>query len=1256
MNTDQALETIFIVDDVVENLHLLTKVLSEHGYRIRAAKTGHEAIASIQSELPDLILLDVKLPDINGFDICKGLKLDPATRHIPIIFLSGLSDTADKLKGFEVGGVDYITKPFISDEVIVRVKMHLEMSRLRTELQNTAQDLKKKNKQLEEEIIERELATKKLAASITKLEESKQEAVNLLDDLRIEMELRVKNEAALRRSEERFQELFYNVRLCYQSLDETGCFLDVNQQWLDTLGFTREEVIGHHFGEFVSPAYRSGIREHFSVFKAQGHTRCAFEVVRKDGSLLYITLEGRIENDLNGSFKQTHCVLQDIAESRVMNETLKRNREDFKELFDKAPVGYHEIDADGRFVRVNETELNMLGYTSSELIGQYGWVISDNKEAAQRAVEAKLIGTIVSGEPYERNLLRKDGSIVSVLISDKTLKANDGKIVGIRSTVQDITVQKQVQEALVRSEALFSKAFHGSPAPMTIARQSDGTYIEVNNSFLRMIEYTREEVIGQTGASLNLIDSDARNKILQHLHKTGNLYGFEVDATSKSGKPLVILSSIEETVVAGEACTMTTMLDITERKQAEAELREKEVQYRNLANSGMALIWTAGIDTLCNYFNEPWLKFTGRTLEQEMGNGWAEGVHPDDFNYCLDVYLTAFNKREAFSMEYRLMHASGDYRWLIDMGTPNYNSLGEFIGYIGHCFDISDRKRIEEELSVEQSKQTAAFENSSMGFVISNAKGGDLKMNKTALRFHDFKSHKEMLKKVEDYENDWELYTPGGRLMKYEEWPLVRATHGDFVKNIELHYVNSKTQRKWICSLTSTPARNNVGDIIYIVQTLLDITEQKMMERSILRQSDRLRNLHEIDTSIILSQKTPEDIVRTGIINTGKLLACEQMFAAIPNYDKGEVHLISNVARKITIFERGSLISEKIFGNLSVLTQQKYIVEENMADSSTLTEIQRELFNRGVRSYVIQALISNEKLIGVLIFGWNKPLSFSKEIFEIISEVAGQITITIEQARLKKETELYAHGLEDLVRKRTELLEETNKELEAFSYSVSHDLRAPLRHINGYVELLLDRYNDVLPDKGKHYLDTIADSAQQMGTLIDDLLQFSRTGRKEINQAELDMNLLIKEVLDMIHQDLNGRKLDWKIAKLPTVVGDFNLLRLVWQNLLSNAVKFTRLSEAPRIEIGFSEEPNEYVFYVRDNGAGFDMLYAHKLFGVFQRLHASNEYEGTGIGLANVRRIINKHGGRVWAEAEIDKGATFYFTLIKYKENQLWSI
>ncbi|HAV70873.1 MAG TPA: ATPase, partial [Stenotrophomonas sp.] len=226
-----------------------------------------------------------------------------------------------------------------------------------------------------------------------------------------------------------------------------------------------------------------------------------------------------------------------------------------------------------------------------------------------------------------------------------------------------------------------------------------------------------------------------------------------------------------------------------------------------------------------------------------------------------------------------------------------------------------------------------------------------------------------------------------------------------------------------------------------------------------------------------------------------------------------------------------------------------------------------------------------------------------------------------------------------------EQLLRSNKELEAFSYSVSHDLRAPFRHIVGYSELLWSSAGERLNDSEKRFLETIVESAKSAGTLVDDLLSFSQMGRSTMGQIAMDMTALVDDVRHKLDMEYTGRAIDWQIATLPKVLADPGMLRLVWQNLLSNAIKFTRDTPEPRIEVGHERHDTEDIFFVKDNGCGFDMRYVDKLFGVFQRLHHVDEYEGTGIGLANVHRIITRHGGRTWANGQVGAGATFYFTI-----------
>jgi light-regulated signal transduction histidine kinase (bacteriophytochrome) len=244
-----------------------------------------------------------------------------------------------------------------------------------------------------------------------------------------------------------------------------------------------------------------------------------------------------------------------------------------------------------------------------------------------------------------------------------------------------------------------------------------------------------------------------------------------------------------------------------------------------------------------------------------------------------------------------------------------------------------------------------------------------------------------------------------------------------------------------------------------------------------------------------------------------------------------------------------------------------------------------------------------------------------------------------ERRRAEDEVSKLNAELEHRVVERTSQLDAVNKELEAFSYSVAHDLRAPLRHINGFSKILQDDYCTVLDTTAQHYLKSISDAAKNMGQLVDDLLKMGRMCRLT------DLNSLMERARQDLEPECEGRQIDWRIGELPLVECDPGLMKQVFANLLSNAVKYTRPREKAVIEVGQITRDGGRAIFIRDNGAGFDPRYAHKLFGVFQRLHSAEEFEGTGVGLATVQRIVQKHGGRIWAEAEVDKGATFFLAL-----------
>jgi signal transduction histidine kinase len=430
-----------------------------------------------------------------------------------------------------------------------------------------------------------------------------------------------------------------------------------------------------------------------------------------------------------------------------------------------------------------------------------------------------------------------------------------------------------------------------------------------------------------------------------------------------------------------------------------------------------------------------------------------------------------------------------------------------------------------------------------------------------------------------------------------------------------------------------------------------DLTEQKFAEEALRRYAERLQNLHKIDQAILQAIESPETIVHTALQHLCGLLQCERASVGIFELKKKQVRVFAAEVNGERIVQTGIDLAEEAYGDLDILRQGTMEVVEDMSKVPSPPAAARILQVKGVSACINVPLLSVQGLYGALNIGWEEARPITAEEREIAGEAAGQITIAIEQAHLLQETKRYAVELEQRVADRTAQLEAANNELEAFSYSVSHDLRAPLRAIDGYDRILLEDYADRLDDEGRRVLGVISSETHRMGQLVDDLLAFSRMGRQKQEISEIDMTALAQEVFVEHAALAPKRTLQLKLEPLSPARGDRAMLRVVLVNLLSNAIKFTQSRNPAVIEVGSRREDGQTVYYVKDNGVGFDMRYASKLFGVFQRLHSAEDFEGTGVGLALVQRIVHRHGGRVWFEAKVNEGAILFFSLPDMKEN-----
>jgi PAS domain S-box-containing protein len=441
--------------------------------------------------------------------------------------------------------------------------------------------------------------------------------------------------------------------------------------------------------------------------------------------------------------------------------------------------------------------------------------------------------------------------------------------------------------------------------------------------------------------------------------------------------------------------------------------------------------------------------------------------------------------------------------------------------------------------------------------------------------------------------------------------------------------------------VSASPIVSRDGGLVGTVGMVTDITERKHAEDRLRRSAERLAILHDMGQAI-LAARSPAEIGRAALGRIRRMVPCQRCSIVLFDFPKAQAHIVAGYAGGNPIATAPIPLDTLSPGEVLRRGTVRYV--EDIAAMEAPPPIFRALMEDGLRSVLSVPLLADGEAIGEVNLGSTDVGAFDSEHRDIALEVAAPLAIAIQHARLRDELAQKSSELERRMAERGAALRGATAELETLLYSVSHDLRTPVRHIGGFADLLLQDGGPGLDPAAQHYASRIREGASRMGGMLDDLVQLSRLGRQDMLRRPVDFNTLVEDVMSLMQSEAEDRLIDWVVEPLPMLECDPALAKIAMANLVSNAVKFTRTRGRASIRIRPVRADDQDGIAVQDNGVGFKMAYAGKLFGLFQRLHRSDEFEGDGAGLAFVQRIAQRHGGRVWAESQVDEGATFYIT------------
>jgi PAS domain S-box-containing protein len=904
------------------------------------------------------------------------------------------------------------------------------------------------------------------------------------------------------------------------------------------------------------------------------------------------------------------------------NQQISEALQEAQQLYNQAPCGYHSINPQGVIIRINQTELDWFGFTLDEVVGKKNvreWIRSDHVTATMERLERLMRQETL--EPAEVCMVRRGGQEFWILISSTAVYDEHGVFLHTNNTLVDISARHAAEVALASQRSFLQTITNSVPVQVAFF-DLDLICRFANASYARWLGGDPQNLLGKHLSEIARPDYLQQGLPLVKAALNGTSKRLEGERTFPDGQSFY--ATVEYTPFIENGITQgifIQILDISERREAEMQVTAANQQLskalslsQSLYNEAPCGYHSLDVNGIYVSINDIELHWLGYAREEVVGHkSFRDFILPSREALLEDRLNRLIHDGVLENAEYEMQCRDGSIFPALLSSSAVRDAQGRFLRSNTTVIDITQRKAAETALResqrflhtvANQIPGIVAYLDPQLHYRFANTEHG---------RIYGLDSEAMVGMHIKDCmpEALWPDIEPrlnaglGGEIQTYEAWRENLAGEPMYIR---VSYV---------------PDIHD-GAVQGLFIQGLDITEAKRVE-------ERISHLNE-ELEIRIRERSEE------------LVESEQRF-----------RLMVDNLRDYCIF----FLDAK--GFISDWTDSA----QRMEGYSPTEVIGRHYHTLFRRKKPDEALASAERMLRIAtsrgqteLHAWHERKDGSRywsysvliALRDDSGELRGFAKINQDMSDAKRLDDLMRNineELENRVSERTEQLLAANKDLESFSYSVSHDLRSPLRHISSFVSLLEEHLAERGDETTQRYLSTIATSARHMSQLIDGLLAFSRLGRSTVSLAPVDFSMLVDAVVNQIAHDPQGRVVDWVIAPdLPVVQGDALLLREVWANLLGTACKYTRPRERARIEVTWSVDPAVgYTFSVADNGVGFDMQYAQKLFGVFQRMHRAAEFEGTGIGLALARRILERHGGSIWAESEPRKGSTFHFSL-----------